>query len=36
VLVERLASMRTQGASAIADVPALQRPIHQPRPMEAD
>jgi len=36
VLVERLASMRTQGAPAIADVPALQRPIHQPRPMEAD
>src|SRR5246127_1575529 len=36
VLVEGLASMRTQGASAIADVPAPQRPIHQPCPMEAD
>jgi hydrophobic/amphiphilic exporter-1 (mainly G- bacteria), HAE1 family len=36
VLVERLASRRTHVASAIADVPALQRPIHQPRPMEAD
>jgi hydrophobic/amphiphilic exporter-1 (mainly G- bacteria), HAE1 family len=36
VLVERLVSIRKQGARTTANVPQLRQPMQQPRPMEAD